>query len=318
MDRIHQLAPDRSLFVTIERRDLLMMKVADGLANDAEIEELNALGDAEISGDLEALRQLGSEIRRTLRAPDTPSLVNTVLSELQLTDGWSRWAGQLERESREVGRMSLVEEVLTETHPDADSVTAGIADALREDAGAPPSLWSAISADLDLPSGGIQQGDLHEAILGESGTPSLADAVMQAIIDESSTDLHPSGTEIGGNVIALPRASKRVDSRGQASAENEPAEVIPISLGSRLRLPVMGMAAAACLLFSFFPTAPGAGTDALVLDIAPANHVEIEDLYTEGDVFVQVMQFDHDSPTIIFIDEIPADDSSGAGEVTPL
>ena len=73
-------------------------------------------------------------------------------------------------------------------------------------------------------------------------------------------------------------------------------------------MPALGFATAAALLLSF-PSAPTGGGLAMMVDLSPVNHVQIEDISSDSpDALVSVMQFDDDAPTIIFIDEAPAED----------
>ncbi|RME27999.1 MAG: hypothetical protein D6798_03390, partial [Deltaproteobacteria bacterium] len=50
--------------------------------------------------------------------------------------------------------------------------------------------------------------------------------------------------------------------------------------------------------------------DQLAFELAPINHVDIEELSAGDEVMVQVLQIDENAPTIIYIDELgpPGDD----------
>lgn len=160
-------------------------------------------------------------------------------------------------------------------------LSAAIGEAVRASRGPAPALWDGVAAAIGLDPDAVPGWDpalLREAVRAEAGpAPSLVASVLAAI---------------------QPAPSRPV------VAEKQP---FWRRLFEGWSLPALAMGAAAALALAFPMAPPPASEDALSYSLSPVNHVEIEDISSEGEAMVQVLQFEDDAPTIIFIDEGPTD-----------
>jgi hypothetical protein len=264
--------------------------LADALAAPAGLEladgVLAALGIADPGAGL-----LGEALRA-----DAPELADGVLAALGIADPGAGLLGEaLRADAPELADdvlaalgiadpgAGLLGEALRADAPElADDVLAalGIADA-RVDlrgalhAGPAPALWDAVAADL-----GIEADP--DAL---PGWPADADLVRAALVD-------PRGApDVAGPVMArlgLERPVRRAAPRSYGFAG-------------------VALAAAAALLLVFTrPLAP-LSEAGLALQLSPINQVEIEELSASEGAMVQVLQFDENAPTIIFIEDLGGD-----------
>ena len=158
-------------------------------------------------------------------------------------------------------------------------VSTVLSAALAEERGPSPDVW---------PSVALQLGWDPEAVPGWSGQ-----LLREAVLDEA------------GSVNVAPAVLEAIRPRVAPAAEPE----LPAwrRWWQSLAMPALGFATAAALLLSF-PSAPTGGGLAMMVDLPPVNHVQIEDISSDSPDMVSVMQFDDDAPTIIFIDEASAED----------
>ncbi|MEC8424505.1 MAG: hypothetical protein VX000_12060 [Myxococcota bacterium] len=201
--------------------------------------------------------------------------------------------------------------------------------ALREalDGGRVPDLTQDICAALDLDP--VASG-LGAAVRDAAGpAPDLGDTVLESIEDGPTTS--PVGAAlaamageppemwdaVAGEIGAV-RSAGRMDKRGASPlrAANARRRRAP----RRWWLPAAGVAvaaAAAVLAVVGLPSDRASdGQGALAGHIhLESGHAEIEEISAGPDAMVQVLQFDEDAPTIIFIDvlEVPAGAEGDAG-----
>lgn len=258
------------------RLELLCERAEAGVASPEELAELEAwtMDEGSLGGLLrEALMDEAGEL----------SLTDAIMASLPSEDAeLSAFAdGQLEPAARDrVAARLQREPAALATVSTFAAVSAGLSAALTDARGAAPDVWPGVARQLgwdpeEVPGWSAQL--LREAVLEEAGTVNVTPAVLDAV---------------------RPRAA--------------PAAEVEVPAWRRwwqsLALPSFGFATAAALLLSF-PAAPPAGTVAMNLDVSPVNHVQIEEISSDSpDAVVSVMQFDEDAPTIIFIDEISAED----------
>lgn len=259
------------------RLEWLCERAEAGLATAEELAELEAWGMEE--------SPLGELLREALfDEAGEPSLAEAIMSALPHADlELSAFAdGQLEAEAAQrVAARVRAEPAAAATVGAFAQVSAGLTAALAEERGLAPDVWPGVARQLGWDPELVPGWDgqvLREAVLAEAGSVNVAPAVLDAI---------------------RPRAAAPVADE-------------PVSAWRRFwagfALPSFGFATAAALL-AVLPTAPPAGTVALNVDVSPVNHVQIEEISSDApDAVVSVMQFDEDSPTIIFIDEVPAED----------
>ena len=264
------------------RLELLCERAEAGLASDEELAELEAWAaeDGPLSGmlreavmmeagDLSLTDAIMASVAAADLAPEDAELCGFADGQLDASAA-ERVAARLQRDPEARASVSAFAEVSTV-----------LSAALAEERGPTPDLWPAVARQLgwdpeEVPgwSGQI----LREAVLGEAGSVNVAPAVLAAI--------RPAAP--------VPAA--------------EPAVPAWRRWWQSLAMPALGFATAAALLLSF-PSAPEGGRVAMMVDLSPVNHVQIEELSSDSpDAMVSVMQFDDDAPTIIFIDEISAED----------
>lgn len=164
--------------------------------------------------------------------------------------------------------------------------------ALRDAAGSPPDVAGGVLAALGLDEPAPEVGDALRTAAGPA--PDLGGRV-QEVVQPAPASLPPA---------ALPPAAL-------APAANQRRPGWPVWSG----IAAAGVAlAAAALLF----VTPGT-TNSLApvsYELAAVNEVEIEDLTIGEEAMVQVLQFEEDAPTIIFVDvlddDLPVDEGEGA------
>lgn len=342
--------------MTLTRLQMLELEAANGNLGEEQRDELSAAGI-----DVEAAESLGGLVRDALRPAVAPSVVDAVMTALEIDDDLGRTLRQALRAPPAAG---LADEVMQQVGAQA---LPDLREALLDGAGEPPELsddavaatglpdaWPKVRAELrqalspaDTPSladdimgaiqleeDGLDEGigeTLREAMLAEAGpAPSLWDGIADGIGEDPEWQ---QTRELLQEAVHDSPAPALADSVMAALAEDEADSVIEIaphlpvenpqpanSTGffARFAAPLTGIAVAAALLFVVTPsvtTNPGSGSHKgeLVVEtgtagddsfeLADKNDVEIEDLYTETDAMVQVLDFGDDAPTIIWIDE---------------
>ena len=191
-----------------------------------------------------------------------------------------------------------------ESEPDVGAV-------LRAAAGEPPDLAARVVEEL-----GVAAPDLGLHLGQAAGpAPDVSDAVL------SQLGLAAEPVELGAALQAAagPAPVLQDAVAGAVQARSRPTEgegtlhTLP-----RRRTPVWpvvacgALAVAAALLFYVSPSDSDA--EPVSFELAAVNEVEIEDLTVGDDAMVQVLQFEEDAPTIIFVDvpeEAPATGNEG-------
>lgn len=274
--------------MTMDRLELLAARAADGLATPDELAELEAGLESADEAPLlrEALLFEAGAINildSVMGAIDPVDPESAALAPAALEHEEDAWLcafadGQLSGErraqvaarlERDPGARALV--------ADFARVAASVSEAVASERGPAPNVWPAVARSLGVDP---------EHVPGWNGA-----VLREAVLAEA------------GKVDVVPQVLDRV----------QPAARAPVAAVSSWRrwlqawsLPALGLATAAALLLSFpsfVPDAPGA----MSFRVSPVNHVQIEDISTDSaDTMVQVLQFDEDAPTIIFIEEFPA------------
>ncbi|NOY24291.1 MAG: hypothetical protein GXP62_00300 [Oligoflexia bacterium] len=280
----------------LDRRQHLEVLVADGVATSAQAAELGALG-----GDSDAFVHVRGLLAQILRPPTTVDLADDVMLALGL-----------------------------------DTATAAARDVLVDalDPGLAPDLAPAVLQALGLPTDDV--GELIHEALDAGDAPDLSDDVLAALgLSEDAVDgysvsdaLHDSLTTspialaddvmvalgIGG--AARSKAATSRDSLAPLTPRRPrlapPTRQLRPSASTpgmaRWRFPAVAVAAAAALVLFFTVGPVGLAPDQQAFRLAAINHVHIEDLTAGDQVMVQVMQFDENAPTIIFIDDMSEDE----------
>lgn len=320
----------------LDRSDDLELRAADGLASPDELRQLQAQGvdpaafspvrtllievlTPTASPDLAdaimsrldapataAHQALVADLRAALDAGPAPELADDVLMLLDLADDQP---GPSLRDLLASGgeEVELVDDVLAASHLQ----DASLAPALRAllDAGDAPDLSDDVMAALGIAEADEVGAHLRQAM--SAPAPDLAGDVMAALglapaerdEDEDEQDQDSGGAE----VIALP-AAPRAAPAASAIAPAAPARPVAANTDTTWRFPAVALAAAAALLLFFTGAPSSVAPDQLAFELAPINHVDIEELSTGDEVMVQVLQMDENAPTIIFIDELSEGD----------
>jgi len=288
-----------------DRRQQLELRVADGLASAAEVEELLAL-----EAQPDELLLLHDELGALLRPAWVPDLADAVMQELGMAAA-DEPGRQLLRELLDGGAApELAADVLRTVG--LDDVDAQRADGLVRallDGGSALELADPVLVSLGLSTELSRHQALGQALRAHQAAehPDLADAVMVALglhdASASGSQDESDDDELAPVVWLTPAAA------------TPPAHRRAGLLGAGLGFPAVALAAAAALLL-FFSSAPvGSSPDQLAFELSPINHVDIEDISSGDQVMVQVLQLDDDNaPTIIYIDELDDTDEGG----TPL
>jgi hypothetical protein len=227
---------------------------------------------------------------RELEAQDG-LLDETATRELSgVAEEWNRVASALREALRPEATPSLADSVMElvtgDEAPELLAAGALAGDVIREEAGTAPPLWDGVLRGIEAEwqeTGAL----LRDAIRAEAGEVHLADAVLARIARPE------------GNLIRL---QPRIPAPPRARRAQRP-------FVERYLPTIVGMAAAAGFLVAFWTPAQPTGRE-LAYDLSPVNRVQIEDISGDSDAVVEVLAFDNDSPTIIFIDE--GDDSPDA------
>lgn len=257
--------------MTTSRIELLVARASDGLATLDELDELATLLEDD------AAAPLGELLREEAGVIDViDAVMSAIEPEYELLSAYAD--GQLDGERREAVSARLSRDPAARAQIAAFAqISSALSEGIQAERGPTPAVWPAVAARLGIDPEAVPGWDgalLREAVRAEAGVVNVVPEVQAAL-----------------------RPTARV-------AAAEP------SFGDRVRawlstwsLPALGFAAAAALLLSF-PNAAPQGSSATSFRVAPINHVQIEDISTDqADAMVQVLQFDEDSPTIIFIEE---------------
>ncbi len=259
--------------MTMERLEHLATRAADGLATPEELDELAA--GLESADEAALLREALSFEAGSV------DVSASVMDALEPEDAWlSAFAdGQLSGERRERVAARLATDAQARELVGAfASVSASLHEAVAHERGVAPDVWPAVARQLGVDP---------EHVPGWSGA-----LLREAVIAEA------------GAVNVVPAVLADVQPRARAAAAEPSGWLRWLQSFS---LPAFGLAAAAALLLSF-PTLPE-DAGAVSFRMSPVNHVQIEDISSDAaDTMVQVLQFDEDAPTIIFIEEVPAQD----------
>ena len=263
--------------MTLTHQELLELRAADGLAGDDELSELASAG-----VDVAPVVELRRQIADALRAPDVPDLADRILARLAL-DG--------DREVSDVLRAALAA-------PDVGDVDDAVLAAAELDDG-----WPTVRGTLRSALAPNAQPDLADAVMAAIGAESseeAGDLLRRALTPDSAPDISDAVMDrLGlGDPVVVPLPVMANPARRFAP---------PTGIGYA----AFAAAAAAALLVVFLrPIGPSSGAG-LAFDLSPVNHVEIEELSSDTAAMVQVLQFDQDAPTIIFIED-PSSADEGA------
>ena len=195
------------------------------------------------------------------------------------------------------------------TPMDGTPLRAALRDALA--APEPLDLAPRVMDRLGLSTaGGGGLGDALRDALDPGELPDLADPVLDA--------LGLGDARVGDRLRAalappadLDVADAVLDRLGLGDSA-----VVPLPTTRHTRTTPVGYlglasAAAAVLLAVFAGPVAGPTAGEFAFELSPVNHLEIEELSTETGGMVQVLQFEPDAPTIIFIDD-PSTPDEGA------
>lgn len=214
------------------------------------------------------------------------------------------------------------------------ATVGGLGAVLREalERGPTPDLMGGVFGELGIE---LSDADLGGALAaGRGPTPGLGDAVMSAIGSEAAKS--PLADAVAAQAGPTPDLWASVAAEiGAATTESaspdaaQPAgpspagELIEFPPRRRWWLPAAGVAAAAAaavLAVVGLPTervSDGHGALAAHIHLE-SGHAEIEEISAGPDAMVQVLQFEEDAPTIIFIDVLEEPDGSDGDEGVPL
>ncbi len=190
----------------------------------------------------------------------------------------------------------------------------GVGAALRSAAGEPPDLAGRVLDELGtsaptvgrtLQAAAGTAPDVSEAVLGQLGlgpvTLDVGDALGKAA--GAAPDLWSA---VEGAVVA--RGGLEEGQETHPATRHPRTRVWPVLVAGALAL-------AAAVLFYVSPAEENA--EPVSLELAAINEVEIEDLTVGDDAMVQVLQFEEDAPTIIFVD-VPEEAPAAGTEGTTL
>lgn len=268
--------------MTQPRLEELCARAADGLATDDELMLLAAALDQDAP-------PIGAALREEAGAIDVASMVMAAIEPVPDEAWLDAFAdGQLDA----ARRAELGARLTPADHRrlgEIAQISSLLSESLRREAGPAPELWGRVAHAIGLADPeavpGWQPALLAEAVRAEAGAVDVADAVMSRVRPAAAT-------------APAPEPFWRRWFQG-------------------LSLPALGMATAAALVL-LFPRAPAPGAGLTIpFEVGAVNHLTIEDMSTGPDAMVQVLQFDADAPTIIFIDEAPVA-LNGAGEGATL
>ncbi len=197
---------------------------------------------------------------------------------------------------------------------------------LARAAGPAPELGDALFATLQLDDGQPALSAAFRA-LGESSRRApeadVADAVMAALGVAADADLQGLGAALSQAAGPAPSLWEDVARFIGADAAPVPADeaapVVDLAAERQRRSPwifrsaALAAAAAAVALVFAGQTPSGDDLGPISYELAAVNEIEIEDISVGDDAIVQVLQFEADAPTIIFID-VPAEPLPAGGD----
>ncbi len=137
-----------------------------------------------------------------------------------------------------------------------------------------------------------------------------APALWPAVAGEIGVDVSGVGALLGS---ALRQAASNPELAGPVT-ESVPVPSVASAPAQKWRVPAALVAIAAGLLLAFWtwkqpePAAPV--LDVMAVEFDSPGRTEIESLESETAMVVQVLQFDDDAPTIIFVDDTPIEEGS--------
>ena len=270
-------------------------------------------------------------LRAALAAPAAPDLADAVLAALDLSEpSLADLRGLLLDAGPEPELSSAVMRSLGQ----AASVSASAGAALRQGAGVAPELGDGVLGALGATDG---IGAVLRSALAPGAAPDVADAVLAQIGAEASAPVGDAlaggagpapdlwggiaaaiGAESAARQTSTPPPSAAV--RAAPSAQTPSASpVISLDRARAARRPwfagAAAMAAAAAALVVALGPWGGDVEAPFDYELAAVNTVEIEDISVGDDAIVQVLQFEDDAPTIIFIDVLaePLSDDGDEG-----
>lgn len=177
---------------------------------------------------------------------------------------------------------------------------AGVQEALHAAAGAPPDVAQGVLERLELPTSSLRTAlsdaagpapDITGAVFAELGLEQAPGTLRDAL--RSAAGPAPDlGSALRGAVEGAPGTT--------AAALPTPANTDRQRFPMWSALAVGAAALAAAVLFFVSPDADH--TEPVSFELAAVNEVEIEDLTVGDEAMVQVLQFEEDAPTIIFVD----------------
>ena len=280
----------------LDRREELELRAADGLASSDELAQLRALG-----VDPAAFAPLRDLLTQALTPASMPDLADAVMAQVDPQAARAHQAlAQDLRSALDAGPSpELADDVLMLLDLADDQTGHALRDLLA------PRSSQVGAAQLDLADAVLAATHLEDddlapalrALLDAGEAPDLSDDVMAAL---GIADADAVGSHLR-QALAAPAAEALVA---------PPVAVRPVAANSDTtwRFPAIALAAAAALLLFFTGTPSPTSPELLAFELAPINHVDIEELSTGDEVMVQVLQMDENAPTIIYIDELSADD----------
>lgn len=147
-------------------------------------------------------------------------------------------------------------------------------------------------------------------------TPDIADGVMAELGEESLSVGGALFAEAGAPPALWPGVAAVIDAQvsdvgAELGAALREAAAEPAPAKRRWRVPMIALAAAAALLAIWPWTQPEPSqpvVEVVHVDFDLPGITKIESLESETASVVQVLQFDDDAPTIIFIDDTPMEE----------
>ncbi|MFZ5476007.1 MAG: hypothetical protein ACOZNI_04470 [Myxococcota bacterium] len=282
------------------RLELLLMRVFDGEATDAERAELFAWAEAEPR--LARLGELRAALLDALTGQGPVDVVADVMAALDEEAAFAPVGGAI-REALSAP-VDFTDAIMASVRaPDPDLELSAFSDGELPDGRAVAARLKDDAAARDVLAAWAHVGhQLREA----TSEPVDAWPAVAAAIDVPAD--HVPGWEPIGDQIRAALAGERVDVAGAVMARiDPPARRMP--KWASLWVPLAGFAAAAALLFAVVPPPPQEVRD-LVHDAAltslrlqDENDAQVEEITGGENVVVQVVQFEENGPTFIMIDE---------------
>lgn len=266
---------------------------------------------------------LGDAVRSALAPGPTPAIAPAVIAA---THPGHAGAPELLRVLDAPDQPGLVASVMGEVTGDPEGVGPVIRSALQSPEG--PALAGTVMEVLGIQDGIAALGPALAA--GEA--PPLADAVMARLAEGESlpglggvlaaeAGAPPSLWEGVASRLDLETRGREVEPAGPGSGPGAP--VVLLAERRRGWLPLAGIAAAAAAAVLAVIGMPaerasdGHGELAAHIHLE-SGHADIEEISAGPEAMVQVLQFEDDAPTIIFIDELEAPGGSEGEEGVSL